>query len=171
MTGRRRTDGAPRNTRQIYESFSPLAPSRMRALGGEGLDVRFVPTTVDEALGDADSEVEALLDAGWDTSKVCLLTTGSRHPVQVDQFERHGPTSYWASFWEGDDVFYGHVLGSKGLERACVVLCVNEDGTRDRARERLYVGMSRATDVLVVVGDPEVVRLVGGDQVARRLGL
>ena len=68
-------------------------------------------------------------------------------------------------------MFYGHVLGSKGLERSCVVLCVNEAGERDRARERLYVGMSRATDVLVVVGDPAVVRRVGGDQVAARLGL
>ena len=159
-----------RNTKQIYDAFSPLAPSRMRALGGEGLDVRFVASSVDEALGDADGEVEALLEA-WDPSRICLLTMGSRHPVQVDQFERHGPKGYWASFWEGEDVFYGHVLGSKGLERACVVLCVNENGSRHRARERLYVGMSRATDVLVVVGDPEVVRQIGGDQVARRLGL
>ena len=71
----------------------------------------------------------------------------------------------------GEDVFRGHVLGSKGLERACVALCLNESGERDRARERLYVGMSRATDVLVVVGDPDVVRRVGGDEVAKRLGI
>ena len=103
--------------------------------------------------------------------KVALLTTGHRHPVQTEQVERHGPVGYWRSFWDGEDVFYGHVLGCKGLERACVVLCVNEAGERDRARERLYVGMSRATDVLVVVGDPEVVRRVGGDEVARRLGI
>ena len=31
--------------------------------------------------------------------------------------------------------------------------------------------MSRATDVLVVVGDPDVVRRVGGDEVAKRLGI
>ena len=85
--------------------------------------------------------------------------------------ERCGKAGYWRSFWEGEDVFYGHVLGSKGLERARVVLCVNEEGERDRARERLYVGMSRATDVLVVGGDPEVIRRVGGDEVARRLGI
>ncbi len=91
--------------------------------------------------------------------------------MQQEQTDFHGKTGYWRSFWEGEDVFYGHVLGSKGLERAAVVLCVNEAGERDRARERLYVGMSRATDVLVVVGDPEVVRLVGGDEVAKRLGI
>jgi hypothetical protein len=34
-----------------------------------------------------------------------------------------------------------------------VVLCINEASDRDRARERLDVGVSRATDVLVIVGD------------------
>jgi hypothetical protein len=89
--------------------------------------------------------------------------------------ERTGPAddqqAYWRTFWENDDVFYGHVLGCKGLERRVVVLCVNEATPRERARERLYVGMSRATDVLVVVGDPDVIRQVGGEAVARKLGL
>ena len=80
-------------------------------------------------------------------------------------------TATGGRFWDDEDVFYGHVLGCKGLERRAVVLCVNEAGRRDRARERLYVGMSRATDELVVVGDPDIVRRVGGDDVARRLGL
>jgi nuclease-like protein len=160
-----------RNTKQIHESFGPLAPSRMYSRGGDGVDVRFVATTADVALDVADDEVVELLDAGWDPSQVALLTTGHRHPEQAAQTERHGQAGYWRSFWDGDDVFYGHVLGSKGLERAAVVLCLNEDGTRDRARERLYVGMSRATDCLVVVGDPEMVRRVGGEAVARRLGV
>jgi ATP-dependent exoDNAse (exonuclease V) alpha subunit len=68
-------------------------------------------------------------------------------------------------------VFYGHVLGCKGLERRAVVLCVNEGDLRDRARERLYVGMSRATDELVVVGDPAVIHEIVGGEVAKRLGI
>ncbi len=117
----------------------------------------------------ADDEVDALLDDGWDPSNIALLTTGHRHPIQVERTDFHGQDGYWRTFWD-DDVFYGHVLGCKGLERRAVVLCVNEDGVTDRARERLYVGMSRATDELVVVGDPETVRRVGGDDVAKRLG-
>lgn len=74
-----------------------------------------------------------------------------------------------SEFWSNDDVFYGHVLGFKGMERRAVVLCLNEDGTRDRSRERLYVGLSRATDRLVVVGDPIVVERVGGREVLARL--
>ncbi|MFW6772639.1 NERD domain-containing protein [Nocardioides sp. CPCC 205120] len=160
-----------RNTRQIHESFGPLAPTRMRPRGGEGPAVRFVPCTPDEALDAADDEVDALLDAGWAAGNVCLLTTGHRHPVQIQTTQARGHEGYWASYFDGEDVFYGHVLGCKGLERRAVVLCLNEDGERDRARERLYVGMSRATDQLVVVGDPRVVARVGGPEVARRLGL
>ncbi|WP_370287770.1 NERD domain-containing protein [Nocardioides sp.] len=160
-----------RNTRQIHEVFDPLAPSRMFARGGDGPAVRFVPASHEDALGVADDEVERLLDEGWDAGRVALLTTGHRHPEQTAQVDHHGKVGYWRSFWEGEDVFYGHVLGSKGLERACVVLCVNEAQERDRARERLYVGMSRATDRLVVVGDPDHIAAVGGPEVARRLGI
>jgi ATP-dependent exoDNAse (exonuclease V) beta subunit len=101
---------------------------------------------------------------------VVLLTTGSRHPAQVERQDAAGQVGYWRSFWDEDDVFYGHVLGCKGLERRAVVLCVNAK-TTDRAREMLYVGMSRATDQLVVVGDPHFIREIGGDQVAHRLGI
>lgn len=159
-----------RNTKQIHQAFGPLAPSRMYARGGEGPAVRFVAAVTDDAVDVADDQVEALLEEGWEPGAVALLTTGHRHPEHTAQTERHGQAGYWRQFWEGDDVFFGHVLGCKGLERRVVVLCLNEDGERDRARERLYVGMSRATDVLVVVGDPDVVRRVGGTDVAQRLG-
>ncbi|WP_289017831.1 NERD domain-containing protein [uncultured Ornithinimicrobium sp.] len=160
-----------RNTRQIAESFSALAPMRMRPMGGDGPEVTFVQASPDEALGVADDEVERLLDEGWPTSHVALITTGTRHPEQHSRQEQLGQEGYWRTFWDGEDVFYGHVLGCKGLERRAVVLCFNEDGTRDRSKERLYVGLSRATDKLVVVGDADAIRRMGGDEVVRRLGL
>jgi len=160
-----------RNTKQIHESFGPLAPSRMYSRGGEGPAVRFVPCSATDALDVADDQVDALLDEGWKPSNICLLTTGKRHPIQVERTDFHDQDGYWRTFWDEDDVFYGHVLGCKGLERAAVVLCVNQDEAADRSREKLYVGMSRATNELVVVGDPEVIRQVGGPEVARRLGI
>jgi hypothetical protein len=67
-------------------------------------------------------------------------------------------------------VFVGHVLGFKGLERPVVVLAVNGFGRGDeREWEKLYVGLSRALDLLVVCGDPDVIRAVGGDGVLHRL--
>ncbi|QNN52333.1 nuclease-related domain-containing DEAD/DEAH box helicase [Nocardioides mesophilus] len=161
-----------RNTKQIHAAFGPLAPSRMYARGSDGPAVRFVAASADAALGVADDEVERLLDDGWRPENVMLLTTGHRHPVQI---ERTGPDddqkAYWRTYWANDDVFYGHVLGCKGLERRAVVLCVNKSTPMERGRERLYVGMSRATDVLVVVGDPDMIREMGGDAVAKQLGI
>lgn len=160
-----------RNTTQIAEAFAPLAPMRMRLMGGSGPEVSFVAAAPDDALQVCDDQVEALLDEGWLPQHIALLTTGHRHPQQIELQESRGQDGYWESFWDAADVFYGHVLGCKGLERQAVVLCINESHPRDRSRERLYVGMSRATDRLVVVGDPAVVREMGGDQVARQLRL
>jgi hypothetical protein len=158
-----------RNTKQIYDAFGPLAPTRMTPRGGEGADVSFIDGG-EEPVDVADSAVEILLAAGWHPGNIALLTTGSRHPVQLELTASVGQQGYWRTYWD-DDVFYGHVLGCKGLERPAVVLCVNESEARDRSREKLYVGMSRATDQLIVVGDRAVVREIGGPTVAARLGI
>lgn len=165
-------DHCLRNTKEIHEAFSPLAPSRMYARGSSGPAVRFVAATSEEAEEVADDEVVRLLDDDqWQPGRVALITTGHRHSSHRSQAEEFGQDAYWDTFWDGDEVFYGHVLGCKGLERAAVVLCLNEESITDRARERLYVGMSRATDQLVVVGDPDWLREVGGAEVAKRLGI
>ena len=158
-----------RNTRQIAQSFAPLAPASMVLRGGDGAAVEFIPVTTADAIDAADEQVERLLEEGWEPRDVALLTMGARHPVQTERQEALGFAAYWEEFWSNEDVFYGHVLGFKGMERRAVVLCINEHGTRDRSRERLYVGLSRATDRLVVVGDPAVVERIGGPDVHRQL--
>ncbi|HET8561245.1 MAG TPA: NERD domain-containing protein [Marmoricola sp.] len=161
-----------RNTRQICDAFAPLAPTTMKPQGGDGVEVSFVPVGTDEdADAVADEAVGVLLDAGWHPGNISLLTTGHRHFMQVRLTDELGQVGYWKTFWDADDVFYGHVLGCKGLERPAVVLCVNQGSAQDRSRERLYVGMSRATDQLIVVGEPELVREIGGPTVAARLGI
>jgi hypothetical protein len=156
-----------RNTRQIGTVFRDLAPFAMRLRGGDGPEVRFVECAAGEALERADDEVDDLLDA-WRPADLALLCTGSRHPEQVARQAR-GQDHYWASFWDEDQVFYGHVLGFKGLERRVVVLALNEAEPGERSRERLYVGLSRARDQLVVCGDPDFVAEVGGPELLHRL--
>ena len=159
-----------RNTRQIANAFQPLVDHPMRFLGGEGPAVKYVPCSREDAMGAGDDEVELLLDQGWRPEDVALLTTGSRHPEQVER-QAAGSAAYWDSFWDAEQVFYGHVLGFKGLERRAVVLVVNEASAFERSRERLYVGLSRARDQLVVCGDPDFLREVGGPDLARRLNI
>lgn len=160
-----------RNTRQIANAFQPLVGHPMRFLGGEGPAVTFVPCRRQEAMNEGDDQVERLLESGWRPEDVALLTTGSRHPEQIER-QAAGHGSYWESFWDAEQVFYGHVLGFKGLERAAVVLVVNDEGREfERSRERLYVGLSRARDELVVCGDPDFLRSVGGPDLASRLAI
>jgi hypothetical protein len=143
----------------------------MYSRGGDGAAVRLIPSSADEAIAAADDVVDELLDDGWKPEHIALLTTGHRHPVQLERTSFHSQEEYWETWWDDSNVFYGHVLGCKRLERRVVVLCINESKVRDRSRERLYVGMSRATDLLVLVGDPATIREMGGDAVARRLGI
>ncbi|AXT85115.1 nuclease [Aeromicrobium sp. A1-2] len=157
-----------RNTKQISQAFSPMAPNRLRVSQHEGEDVRFVECEHDVALDRADDMVDRLIDEGWQPSDIAVLTTGPRHPEQKARQEA-GWEAYWDSFWDKDQVFYGHVSGFKGLERPAVILAVNEQPGRDRATERLYVGLSRARDLLVVCGDPEHVEAAAGPDVLKRL--
>lgn len=157
-----------RNTKQIASTFRPLAPTGMLVSSYDGPDVTLVACDTDDAVDVADDQVDALLDEGWHEQDIALLTTGKRHSEHTARTER-GQDYYWSSFWDEDQVFYGHVLGCKGLERRCVVLAVNDLPEKERARERLYVGLSRPTERLVVVGDPEVIRQIGGDAVLAQL--
>jgi superfamily I DNA/RNA helicase len=157
-----------RNTKQIAGTFSSLAPEQMRIRGQSGVPVRFVQCATEDAVGVADDAADALLEEGWPPESVALLTTFRRHPVQVER-QAEGQDAYWATYWDDEDLFYGHVLGFKGLERPAVVLAVNGFRDEARAREMLYVGLSRARDLLVVCGDLELIRRVGGEAVARRL--
>ena len=159
-----------RNTRQIANAFQPLVDHPMRFLGGEGPAVRFVACAREDAIAAGDDEVEKLLGEVWRPEDVALLTTGTRHPEQKER-QAGGTAAYWDSFWDAEQVFYDHVLGFKGLERRAVVLVVNEESAFERSRERLYVGLSRARDQLVVCGDPDFIREVGGQDLARRLNL
>lgn len=159
-----------RNTRQIANAFQPLVDHPMRFLGGEGPSVKFVACAREDAMNVGDDQVDLLLEEGWRPEDVALLTTGTRHPEQAER-QKDGHKAYWDSFWDAEQVFYGHVLGFKGLERRAVVLVVNEESAFERSRERLYVGLSRARDQLVVCGDPDFIRSVGGPDLAHRLNL
>ena len=122
----------------------------------------------DDALYAADDQIEQLLE-DWEPGQIALLTTGRRHGEQINEIELGGHQRYWDDFFQERDVFYGHVLGFKGLERPVVVLAVNGFRDLERAKEMLYVGLSRARTQLVVCGDIDLIGRVGGEGVKRRL--
>lgn len=158
-----------RNTRKIAETFKPLAGEHFTPRGSTGLPVRFVDCASDEALDVGGDCVDALITEGWANNQIALLTTKERHPIHLDFFERGATEDYWREFHAGEAEFYGHVLGFKGLERSVVVLCVNGFKDMERAAEQLYVGLSRARSLLVVVGDGTLLEEAGGRELKMAL--
>ena len=158
-----------RNTKRIAQLFSSLSGEELRPRGLDGPLVRLVECAPDDVVSRADDAVDALLDEGWEAGQVALLTTHHRHPEQKQAVDVGGHAAYWDAFFAEEDVFYGHVLGFKGLERPVVVLAVNGFKDPDRAKEMLYVGLSRARTLLVVVGQRELLTRIGGAGVASRL--
>ena len=158
-----------RNTRKIAETFKPFAGEHFTPRGSTGLPVRRVHCSTDQALDVAGDCVEALIDEGWANNQIALLTTKERHPVHLDYFDRGATEEYWREFHAGDAEFYGHVLGFKGLERSVVILCVNGFKDMARAAEQLYVGLSRARSLLIVVGESELLEQAGGRELKQSL--
>jgi hypothetical protein len=158
-----------RNTKQIAQVFGSLGAGQARYRGMNGPPVQFAQCTPEEAIHEADAQIDRLLSQGWAPGQIALLVTGKRHQLQKETLDYHGWDGYWDAFFAAEDVFYGHVLGFKGLERPVVVLAVNGIRDENRSREYLYVGLSRAQSSLVVCGDLDRIAAVGGEGLRRRL--
>ncbi|GEL94846.1 NERD domain-containing protein [Cellulomonas composti] len=157
-----------RSTKQIAQLCGSMHDGVIRPRGWPGAPVRVVDVPVEAAIGAADDVVEALLAEGWEPGRIALLATGRRHPLQVE-LTSGGYDAYWDEFFAEADVFYGHVLNFKGLERSLVVVAVNGFRDLERARSLLYTGLSRARMLLVVVGPRVLVEELGGEATRRRL--
>lgn len=157
-----------RNARQIVDTFRPLLTSPVTAMGGDGFPVRYVQCDPDAVMDAADTAVMTLHDhGGWLPEHIALLTTKHRHPVQAQQAD--DKVAYWDGLWSDHTVFYSTVSGFKGLERPVVVLAVNGFHDGIDPRSVLYAGMSRARDLLVVVGAPDELAMILTPKMMRRL--
>lgn len=136
--------------------------------GLDGVPVRYVESTNENAIEIADEVVNQLLNDGWAPGDICVLTTGSRHPIQREKAEANRHT-YWDEFFEGNAVFYGHVLGFKGLERRVIVLAINGWKVEDQKKEMLYTAITRARDLLIICADKETLKHGGGKEFVKKL--
>lgn len=156
-----------RNAKEIVDLFRPLISANPRARSGDGLGIEFIPCSRDEVIHTADdANLELFEQRGWLPEHIALLTTAHRHDLQKEK--DHDKEGYWSSLWD-TDVFHGTVAGFKGLERPAIVLAV--DGFHDGVvpAQVMYAGMSRARDLLIVVGDPQEIEAAVGPAVMKRL--
>jgi hypothetical protein len=157
-----------RNADEIAKAFRPLVHANFTSRSGSGFAVEYVDCPTVDVIEAADTAVANLVEGrGWLPEHVALLTTQHRHPVQVEMADDRA--GYWQSLWDDDDVFYSTVSGFKGLERPVVVLAVDGFHPGVEPASVLYAGMSRARDLLIVVGESAQLQPIVGDRVMKRL--
>lgn len=157
-----------RNCREIVDTFSPMITAHVDSRAGAGYPVEYIECSDDYVISAADDAVESLVqDRGWLPEQVALLTTAHRHPVHLERGS--DKSAYWDDLWSTDDVFYSTVAGFKGLERPVVVLAVDGFHAGINPRSVMYAGMSRARELLIVVGPSAILRPVIGERTMRRL--
>ena len=153
-----------RNSQQIAKVASTLVEDSITARGPNSYEVEFIICAQEDAVEMADDYVEKLTDKErWQPGEIALLTTRSRHPVHVEMATRDRK-GYWKSLWDSEDVFYSTVGGFKGLERPVVILAIDGFHNAEDIEDFLYVGLTRARDKLVVIGDAESIALVRGEK-------
>lgn len=157
-----------RNSRQIVDTFRSLIEAEVTAKSGSSFPVEYVDCDAGEVIAAADDVVADLLEKrGWLPEHVALLMTQHRHPVHVELGE--DKTAYWKELWAKDDVFYSTVAGFKGLERPVIVLTVDGFHPKANPRSVMYTGMSRARDLLIIVGPSVELTEILGPKTMRRI--
>lgn len=158
-----------RNARQVVNTFAPLTDNTCTVRGGEGFPTRIIFAEPDAVIEAADDAVSFLVDeSGWLPEQVALITTRSRHPVQVER-QAKGKEDYWQGLWDTDDIFYSTVNGFKGLERPAIVIAVNGFHSYANPRHVMYTAISRASDLAIIVGTKTELTEVLGERHLRRL--
>lgn len=104
----------------------------------------------------AGDTIAASMLNSYQPQDVALLTTFNRHPHHK-AMEEADKNAYMREYWAGTDIFYSTVMKFKGLERHCVVLVVNGFVHPEKARELIYVGLTRAQDLLIVVSHRDTI--------------
>lgn len=143
-----------RNTEAIAKVVDELTDIEIQALGPIGPPIQHLPTSSDAAMLKAEEVIENLLGVGWAPGDLTFLTTGSRHrDFHKKYFDEGLIDAYWDRYFDGKEVFYSTVQMFKGLERPVVVLVMNGWNREDLMEEFFYVGLSRARDLLIIVGE------------------
>ena len=154
-----------RNSQQIAKVAASLVEDSITARGPNSYEVEFLVCDAAEAIEKADDYVEKLTDhERWKPGEIALLTTMHRHPVHAEIADKDR-IGYWKSLWDSEDVFYGTVGGFKGLERPVVILAIDGFHKAEDLEDFLYVGLTRARDKLVVIGEEEIINRIRNEQV------
>jgi hypothetical protein len=154
-----------RNSRQVAEFAGRFGEISTDCVTGDGPPVRFVACAADRVAARTHELAKRLVKDGFDPGDVaalCLFDNPHRgHTEDVVELDREG------------ELVATNSASFKGMERPAVVLGLDlrpdKADRADEAGRAIYAAATRARSHLTVVGDPEVVRAYGFDDVADAL--
>ncbi|WP_173873182.1 hypothetical protein SALCHL_005021 [Streptomyces albus subsp. chlorinus] len=143
--------GAPSRGNSPDQQSKPAAPAAGTA------QIQLVAATEATAVEVADDTVDKLLDDGRAPGEILVLTTGAQHPWAEHELS-FGEDAYWRQLGDAEDVFCAHTSSvSRTAQRPIVLLAVN-GGTDPEVAAALPAALEKATEQLIVCGDPERLR-------------
>ncbi|CAL9581952.1 hypothetical protein ACH4LN_30845 [Streptomyces albus] len=151
------TPGRPNAPRQGNSPAQPKPGAQAKAAAKA--QIQLVAATDATAVEVADETVDKLLDEGRSPGDILLLTTGAQHPWAEHELS-FGEDAYWRQLTEAEDVFCAHASAvARTAQRPVVLLAVN-GGTDPEAAAALPAALEKATEQLIVCGDPARLRVL-----------
>ena len=150
-----------RNTKRIATEISRLSgfntpPFRLMSEEGEPVDYSYYRNAVTFA-DSLESSVSRMLDQGISPQDIVLLSPRRLENSSVAEFGRIAgiPVADCAEAhdWVRRTIKFSTIHSFKGLESQVVILVDIDDVDSERAQALLYVGMSRARSLLILIVD------------------
>ena len=144
-----------RNTQRIHKAAARFAIGDTgNCIGPEGGDVRYEFATTKQAIRSVVGRAlhRLINDEGLKREEVIVLTATSAANSALADVERVGSFDLKAFGEEGSGIAVESVWRFKGLERSAVIVTDLTESTKDSL---LYVAMTRAQSVLILVGDKD----------------
>jgi len=157
-----------RSTKEISEKVLSVYEDDYIATAIKGIEPNFIKLTESgwkEALEIFSEVLKGLFEVEkYDTSQVQILVPHSRYKEEVEQCI-YKPNQKVGGI-KGINI--ESIYKFKGLEKEVVVMVIPnveslESDTTSDIKSLIYVGMSRATTLLIVIGDEEVKKLANWD--------
>ncbi|MBD0707699.1 MULTISPECIES: hypothetical protein [unclassified Streptomyces] len=172
-----RSAASPRPGRPVPGPAKPAAPARQphpeavpsaaENRSGEPSEpqLQLIPAPVDGALDAAEEALDLLLETGRAPGEVLVLTTGDLHPWAAHELS-FGEASYWAHQDTDDDVFFAHATAVERAKARPVVIVALNGGDDQAVARVLPLARARASALLVVCGDSQLVTTLLGASAA-----
>jgi len=149
-----------RNTKEVFTVVKHACelPEEVKSSGVSGPEVQLLSySTDDNMLRVIGKLLERLVSEGMTPADIVILGTKSQQRTALKYDTKIGPFRLVEAKESSNDIVTMTVHRYKGLESPVVILCEFDEQMRFNWKELLYIGLTRSTGALYVLGQKESV--------------